>query len=130
MMDPEAELADFMPHDNTILLLEGPEATPSTCNNTIMLLEGPKATTSTCDNTAVLLEGPKAATSTCDNTGVLRMEGPMADDACAFNSIEVLDISTNSLGEPIQGIRHTQCVWQISGWPAVLAYRVPSELLR
>lgn len=113
MLDPEAELADFMPHDNTILLLEGPKATPSTCNNTILLLEGPKATP-----------------STCDNTGVLRMEGPMADDACDFNSIEVLDISTNSLGEPIQGIHRTQCVWQISGWPAVLAYRVPSELLR
>ena len=87
MMDPEAELADFTPNNNTTLLLEG----------------------------------HKAATSTCDNTEVLRMEGPMADDACAWNSIEVLDISTNSLGEPLHGVHHTQCVLQICSWPAILA---------
>ena len=86
MMDPEAELADFMPHNNSILLLEGPKATPSTC----------------------------------DNTDVLRMEGPMADDAGAFDKAKVLDISTNSLGKPNHGIHHTQCAWLISSWPPIL----------
>lgn len=80
--------------------------------------------------TILLLEGHKAATSTCDNTDVLRMESPLADDTCAWNNIEALDISTDSLGETIQGMHHTQCVWLISGWPAILAYGVPSELLR
>ena len=44
MMDPEAKLADFMPHDNTILLLEGPQATPSACYNTnVLRMESPMA---------------------------------------------------------------------------------------